>query len=106
MKTTVERLAKALEERDDAYKERNRLVAFLARLYPAHLAMHHDSPDASTWDPEWRTVVCVHTPAGQMAWHIHVRELPLFASLHFEANDWDGHTTGEKYARLAALGAD
>lgn len=100
----MERLALALEQRDNAYKERNLLVAFLTRLYPSHLAMHQDTPGAPAWDPEWRTVVCVHSPVGQLSWHIHVRELALFGGLSFTDNDWDGHSTPEKYLRLATLG--
>jgi hypothetical protein len=89
-------------ERDAAYHERNMLVAALARLYPAHLMDHPPDPN---WDPEWLNIVCIDAPCGQMTWHIHVNELPLFEGLPKWPNHWDGHTTDEKYARLAKLGA-
>lgn len=87
-------------QRDAAYRERNRLVAALTRLYPSHLALHGDDP---TWDPEWLNIVCVHAPCGQLTWHIHDSELSMFQHLLFEPVDWDGHTTEEKYKRLDKL---
>lgn len=80
-----------------AYHERNMLVAYLATCYPAHLARH---PEQEPWDDDWRWLVCVHTPAGQMTWHIHDSEYDLFRWLPARDNDWDGHTTEEKYTCL------
>jgi len=43
-------------------------------------------------------------PTGQMTWHIHDSELPMFDHLgRASVNTWDGHTTEEKYERLAEL---
>lgn len=44
--------------------------------------------------PEW-PVVFIELPTGQVSWH-----LPQHAQA------WDGHTTAEKYQRVAALMAD
>jgi hypothetical protein len=82
------------------YHERTMLVAYLATCYPAHLARH---PAEEAWDDDWRWLVCVHTPAGQMTWHIHDSDTPAFRGLPAHANDWDGHTTQEKYTRLLRL---
>lgn len=83
---------------DTVYAERDRLVAFLSRLYPAHLAVATDA------EPGWNYVVCIHTPAGQMAWHVPDSEIAdLFGHLVALPNDWDGHTTDEKYRRLERL---
>lgn len=79
------------------YTERAHLVAHLARVYPAHLA---EDPDEPAW-----LVVCVHTPTGQMGWHIAQDDLVMFDQLLVEANDFDGHTTVEKYERLDRLDA-
>lgn len=92
--------------KDTAYSECNKLVAFIARLYPAHLK-RHPSEDVE-WDDEWRDIVCIHSPAGQLTWHIHDTELEQFGFLNrkpdlFENCEWDGHTTEEKYNRLAQL---
>ncbi|MEU8886701.1 hypothetical protein [Streptomyces sp. NPDC048442] len=86
-------------ERDGVYRERARLVAHLASLYPAHIG--HTDPTAPGW-----AVVIIEAPTGQMSWHIAERDLPLFA--HVEPTSricrgWDGHTTEEKYERLAKL---
>jgi hypothetical protein len=99
----VQQLVRDAEQsRDRAYAERNKLVAFLSHIYPAHLADHPEA-DAS-WEDDWRNIVIIQTTAGQLSWHIHASELPLFAHLQRKPNDWDGHTTEEKYARLATLG--
>ena len=103
----------AQRAKDQAYTERNRLVAALSKQYPSHLIWHQDAADSpEPWDPEWRTIVCVHGGAdtGQMTWHVHDSERSLFA--HLENVDipscpgWDGHTTEEdKYERLERIPA-
>jgi hypothetical protein len=96
-------------ERDAAYGERNALVAALARLaqwsgHRAWLALHQQDPgQVPPWDPEWLWIVFVELPTGQLSWHIHSSELAAFSFLPTEANTWDGHSSGEKYARLARL---
>lgn len=83
--------------KDEAYTERNRLVALLSKLWPAHLAQHGDDP---SWSEDWRTIVCIHSPQGQLTWHVHDSHVPLFAHLPDGDNHWDGHTTEEKYRRI------
>lgn len=91
----------AEQQRDQAYRERAQLVAFLAACYPntSYLA---NAPDAG---PGWM-LVYVEAPAGQMSWHVAEADLPLFDHL-VEADlsdiEWDGHTTEEKYRRLESL---
>lgn len=92
-------------ERDAAYVERNRCVAALARLIiagggRAWLADHQDDP---SWDPEWKTIVFIDGPTGQLSWHLHDSDVPLFADLVRGPNVWDGHSTPEKYARVARI---
>jgi hypothetical protein len=86
-------------QKDNAYRERDQLVAALSKLFPAHLARHTD-PD---WEDDWRNIVCVHLPAGQATWHIHDRERLWFDHLAYAPSHWDGHTTDEKYERLAKI---
>lgn len=90
-------------ERDAAYVERNRLVAALARIFPAWLADHRDI-QGEKWDPEWRTVVFIDGPTGQLSWHLHDSDVPLFEGLPRSQNTWDGHTSAEKYERVARIG--
>jgi hypothetical protein len=85
------------------YSERARLVAYLARQYPAVLA--YDDPD----EPDW-PVIYITTPAGQLSWHIAPDDVWLFAHVPWNPRGverlWDGHTTAEKYERLALLVQD
>ena len=97
----VEGHATVLRTQDEVYRERDALVAALSKLWPSHLAWHGD-PD---WEDGWRNIVCVHSPVGQLTWHIQDDERPQFAHLLVADEHWDGHTTTEKYARLGALAA-
>lgn len=83
------------------YWERNQLVVFLTKLFPSYLALH--TPTHETWGTEWRYVVIVETPRGQLSWHIHESEKPYFDHLEIQENTWDGHTTEKKYQRLLSL---
>lgn len=104
----MEDILKQLEEqKDNAYKERDLLLAAFSKTQPAFLARH---PEEDTeWEDDWRNIVVI---AGvtedlkmlQMTWHIHDSELPNFSHLTFDPSfKWDGHTTEEKYNRLARL---
>jgi len=95
------RLSGLIDAKAFAYAERNELVALLSRLWPAHLAPATDA------QPGWLYVVCVHTPAGQAAWRVSDADANgMFAHLSMDRNDWDGHSTLEKYARLRQIGAE
>lgn len=86
-------------ERDGAYEERNRVVAVLARLFPSGVAR----TEIEGWDPEWHGCVFIDLPTGQASWHFHDSQAHLFDGLPPYSNGWDGHTTPQKYARLAAF---
>jgi len=90
------------EAKDTAYWERNQLVAALSKLYPSWIGWHEGDND--DWDPEWKNVIYILLPTGQVSWHIHESELSSFSHLKkTHGPHWDGHTTEEKYRRLAAL---
>lgn len=84
---------------DLAYQERNQVVAALARLFPSGLR----KTDIPGWDPEWHGCVFIDLPTGQVSWHFHDREAHLFEGLPPYEKPWDGHSTPEKYKRVAAL---
>lgn len=87
--------------RDLAYGERARLVALLAACFSSSLERHPENDAA--WEPGWRWVVFVDLPTGQVTWHIHDSELPLFNHVaRGRGWTWDGHTDAEKYLRLQA----
>jgi hypothetical protein len=94
---TVE-LAPNPNETASLYRERAALVAHLAAVYPSAI-VHDADPEAPGW-----SVVFIHTPKGQMSWHLSGDDLDLFGHVLTSTTDrWDGHTTEEKYERLAAL---
>ena len=97
-------LEAATKAKDGAYWERNQLVAVLTKVFPAWREKHPDSDIA--WEDDWRNIVFIELPTGQTSWHIHDSEYDSFKDLPQSAHgicSWDGHTTEEKYARLAKL---
>ena len=93
--------AAVLSELDAAYRERNAVVAALIRTngWPRWVAM---APDADGW-----VIAYAETPQGQVSWHVGPDDFDLFADFPTVApGGWDGHTTEEKYRRLAALSAE
>ena len=94
-------LSVARDMRDYAYSERNKVVAALAKLFPSGIAR----TEIEGWDAEWHGCVYIDLPTGQVSWHYHDREAHLFADLPPYTKPWDGHTTDEKYRRLAAISA-
>ena len=102
LRTQVRNLTQA---KDDAYAERDRLVAALSKLFPSHLTQHTPNPDPD-WDKDWMTVVCIHLPTGQVTWHIHKNEISWFDHLlrvGLVCEGYDGYSTNEKYRRLWSL---
>lgn len=90
-------------QKNNAYAERNKCVALITRLalaldFPAYRARHV----GEEWDDDWRTIIFVDLPAGQVSWHIHDSEAAMFAHLPEAPNNWDGHDTDEKYRRVLA----
>lgn len=113
----MEELTKA---KNNAYWERNQLVAALSKLLPSHLAKH--SIQDNEWEDDWRNIVVIHLPLEltpyadvvngpvpddiQMTWHIHDHDMPMFDHLRYvDYPDyvWDGHDTAEKYKRLRLI---
>jgi hypothetical protein len=91
-------------QKDGAYRERDQVVALLARValalgWRAGLRRHEPDPDP-TWDEDWKNVVAIDLPTGQVTWHFHDSERPLFHSLPAYPAPWDGHDTAEKYRRV------
>jgi hypothetical protein len=94
-----------VDQKDNAYTERNYLVAVISKIWPSHMMMHQpeDDPD---WDEKWRTVICVHVAGRRCGWHIHDSERHLFVHLDdspVAVHGYDGMTTVEKYGVLSSL---
>lgn len=98
--TSSENKLKEMEKsKDAAYAERNKLVVLLSKLFPAGLK---ETP-IEGWDPAWFWCVYIDLPTGQASWHIRKSELPMFSHLKLYKGEWDGHSTEEKYKRIAKI---
>jgi hypothetical protein len=85
-------------ETDIAYRERNQLVALLTILFPSGKA----KTTIEGWDEAWNGCVYIDFPWGQASWHYHRDDEEMFAHLRPYTKGWDGHTTQEKYSKIAA----
>lgn len=91
---------KEMESRKDAaYLERNQVVAALAKCFPSGTA----KTAIEGWSEDWHGCVYIDLPTGQASWHYHDSQAYLFADLPAYKGKWDGHTTEEKYSRIAKL---
>jgi hypothetical protein len=105
-----------IKQKDQAYWERNQLVAALSKIYPAWLG-YHKEPD---WEDDWRTIVYIKIPVlkkgpsiavsnpdyiqeMQISWHIHDSDRKYFEHLDPGPEEWDGHTSEDKYERLRCI---
>src|SRR5258708_3036836 len=105
------------KQKDQAYWERNQLVAALSKIYPSWLSRHEESD--TSWDRDWMGIVFIEIPTRwaygdqrnivpeklqyepkQVSWHIHDSDLQYFEHLTQRLNTWDGHDTETKYSRL------
>jgi hypothetical protein len=89
-------LALSDQQRNDAYRERNLVVAALAKLFPSGIA----KTDIPGWDKDWHNCVYIDLPTGQVSWHYRDGEAHIFMDLPPYPGEWDGHDTPEKYRRL------
>lgn len=97
----VEHYGKAVEAKNLAYLERNRVVAFLASMALANGWRAGVRRTAiEDWDPAWHNCCFIDLPTGQASWHYHDDHGELFSHLPPYEGDWDGHSTFEKYQRL------
>ena len=92
-------LADMEARKDAAYLERNQVVAALAKAFPSGVAR----TAIEGWSEDWHGCVYIDLPTGQASWHFHDSQAYLFDGLPPYTKPWDGHSTEEKYRRLAAL---
>lgn len=99
LKVLEEELQSMEERKDAAYLERNEVVAALAQCFPSGLA----KTAIEGWSEDWHGCVYIDLPTGQASFHYHDSQAYLFKGLPQYQGKWDGHTTQEKYERLARL---
>jgi hypothetical protein len=87
-----------LERWTEVYQERNAVVVALARMAQAAgwTVGQRNDPASEGWP-----VLYIDTPEGQVSWHLPQDQMP--ANIPPYNGEWDGHTTDEKYDRLARL---
>ena len=89
--------------KDEAYLERNRCVALIARMaFSMGFSVGRATTAIPGWSEDWHGCVYVDLPTGQVSWHFHDSHAELFDGLPEYSGLWDGHDTKEKYRRVAA----
>jgi hypothetical protein len=88
-------------EKDGAYAERDKCIALIARMAEVlGLPVWRGRHEGGEWDDDWRNVIYVELAAGQVSWHVHDSEMPMFKWVPLQVGgSWDGHDTEEKYRR-------
>jgi hypothetical protein len=88
--------------KDAAYEERNRVVAWAARMaYALGYKVGVTKTAIEGWSEDWHNCVYIELPnQKQASWHFHDDHAHLFADLPRMDMVWDGHTTEQKYANL------
>jgi hypothetical protein len=86
---------------DAAYRERAHLIALLAAMTRRAVI----TPAEDVEEPDWQ-IIYLSIGGRQASWHIAPRDADLFQHVkHVDSNNpltiWDGHTTEEKYRRIA-----
>lgn len=87
------------EDKDQAYFERNNVVAALARLFPSGIT----KTNIPGWSEDWHGCVYIDLPTGQISYHFHDSQGYLFEDLGSYVGEWDGHDKDEVHRRLATL---
>lgn len=96
-----QRAALAEAEKDEAYRQRNHLVAALARLFPSGTRR----TNIEGWSDDWHGCCFIDLTTGQISYHYHDSHAYLFAALPAYETPWDGHDKAVVHARLIALGS-
>lgn len=89
------------EAKDEAYRQRNYLVAALARLFHSGI-MKTDIPG---WSEDWRGCCFIDLPTGQISYHYHDSHAFLFKDMTPYKKEWDGHNKELVHERLSKLKA-
>jgi hypothetical protein len=80
------------EALDEAYTQRMIVVRMLAIHSGCTYGVGRDANE--DWDDDWRNVVYVDLPEGQVSWHISPRDLHLFEDFPKYEGMWDGLFNG------------
>lgn len=93
------KLTELKSQKDQAYLERNHLVAALTRCYPSGIR-----PTAIPgWSSDWHGCVYLDLPDGQVSYHYPDSQASLFNSLPTYTKPYDGHTKHDVHQRLHSI---
>ncbi len=105
LRAEVERLT---AQKDGAYAERDKCVAALATLAHAMGWTVYLGTHVGEWEDDWRNIVFIDTPYGQVSWHYHDSEREWFAWIGLvqprEPKAWDGHPSFWQYTDKGRVG--
>jgi hypothetical protein len=89
------------EERELAYSERDRCVAFLAKVaLNAGWTVGTKKNSIQREVGDWPYYVYMDSPAGQLSWPFNDNQKHYFQGLPEYIKPWDGHDTLQKYNRM------
>lgn len=86
-------------DKDQAYLERNHLVAALSRLYPSGIR----KTNINGWSEDWLGCVYIDLPSGQISYHYHDRQAYLFERLPAYQWAYDLHDKDDVHERLSKV---
>lgn len=92
-----------MTESEIAFTQRDELLAVWSKWWDSHL-MHKDSSDAA----DWPYMLCIHSPTGNLVYHIAAERIKMFSHLMFDdgRHEWDGSGQVERSKRIEMLGDD
>jgi hypothetical protein len=100
----IQRIAELRILNNAAYRERNACVALIARMALAlGLKAGIRRDNGETVRPEFRNLVYIDLPNGQISWHVADTDMDLFEGLPPYNGEWDGHSVETKYSRMKEL---
>jgi hypothetical protein len=98
--TNFDLLQEAINAKNMAYSERNKMLVAVCRMAIALGCNAGLGKHVGNWEEDWRNIVFIDLPSGQVSWHLHDCELNLFSFLPTYNGTWDGHSTQEKWDRV------
>ncbi len=90
--TQENHIVQAHEKVNEAYTQRMMVVRMLALKSGCKFGLGKD--DNEDWDDEWRNVVYIDLPEGQVSYHIAPHDMHLFNDFPVYEGKWDGKFSG------------
>ena len=87
-----------MTEAEIGFTQRDELLVVLSKMWPSHLM-----PKAEDDDADWKHVLCIYSPGGELYYHIADERLTMFSHLPVLASHFDGSDSPERTRRLNAI---